>query len=224
MPLLKANQLESYFVAGTQDLATEQTLPHLLEAAIQAGITAFQYREKGRGSLQTPSAIHEMALRLQSICHKNGVLFIINDDLELALSIQADGVHVGQNDQKIQTVIEKAAGQLIIGLSCHHSAEIQVANQYPEISYIGVGPVFNTNSKDDAKAPLGVTRLHELADVSNKPVVAIGGLNTQNILAINPEKITGLAIISTITQAKDLNETVRLLREPFNHSSDFPLQ
>ncbi len=92
MNAFQTNKLAFYFIAGTQDLAPKQTLPELLEKAIRGGITAFQYREKGPNSLKDAHALEEMARTLQAICRKHQVLFFINDDLELALTIQADEI------------------------------------------------------------------------------------------------------------------------------------
>lgn len=211
----QAKQLAVYFVAGTQDLRGEQGLPDLLEQAIQAGVTTFQYREKGVGCLQNPADIKEMALTLQAICRKHDVFFLINDDLPLALAIKADGIHIGQTDTAIQEVIKQCQGKLRIGLSCHNLSEIEAANQLPAIDYIGIGPVFETFSKSDAQAALGIAALHDLAEKSQKAVVAIGGLTETNCREIDSNKIDGLAVISTITKAYDLPTTIHTLRQNF---------
>ncbi|MHC5268383.1 thiamine phosphate synthase [Enterococcus sp. LJL98] len=207
--------LTLYFVAGTQDVQGEQALPELLEQAIQAGITTFQYREKGPNCLKDPVAIQKMARKLQAICHKHQVFFLINDNLALALAIQADGIHVGQNDTNIQEVIKECKGKLRIGLSCHTLQEVQAANQLSAIDYVGIGPVYPTSSKADAQAPLGVKQLHQLAAASQKAVVAIGGLTETNCRLIDSNKIDGLAVISMITKAKDLPKTIHTLRQHF---------
>ncbi len=213
MNAFQANKLALYFIAGTQDLAPNQTLPELLEKAIRGGITAFQYREKGPNSLKDAHALEEMARTLQVICRKHQVLFFINDDLELALTIQADGVHVGQTDQPIQEVIARSAGQLMIGLSCHQLAEVHAANDIPEVDYVGIGPVFKTSSKSDAEPPLGIEALHVLAVASTKPVVAIGGLTPLNISAFDFNTITGIALISALTQSDDIAQTLNLCHQ-----------
>lgn len=205
-------KLAVYFIAGTQDLTADQQLPVLLEAAIKAGVTAFQFREKGPGSLEYRAGKYELALKLQEICRKHQVLFFINDDVPLALRLQADGVHVGQTDQPITEVIKDCQGKLLIGLSCHNPSEITQANQLAAVSYIGLGPVFTTNSKADALPALGTRTFTQLSQQSIKPIVAIGGLTVKNSQKLAKEPIAGLAVISAITQSVDLNQTVQALK------------
>lgn len=210
-PLIKA--LDVYFIAGTQDLGANQDLPTLLTQAIKAGVTMFQYREKGSNSLQEPQDIYDMACRLQRICHTHAVPFIINDDVELALKLQADGIHVGQGDLNIAEVIANVPAEMLIGLSCHSLREVIAANRLPELSYYGIGPVFATSSKSDAQSPLGIQQLHDLADLSQKPVVGIGGLTLSNSQEIDRQKVPGLAVISAITQNQDLPAVIAKLKK-----------
>lgn len=144
------NILKFYLVGGSQDVGKDPD--HFLydvETALAAGVTAFQYREKG-GSRLDHAATVKMATRLRNLTRQYRVPYFIDDDEELALQVGADGVHVGQKDQRIETVIRWAAGKLMIGYSCNTAAEIARANQLPAVDYVGAGPVFPTNSKADA--------------------------------------------------------------------------
>lgn len=220
MKTFNKKQLKVYFIAGTQDLITGQTLPEVLEEAIQAGITTFQYREKGANSLQDPVAIKTLALELQALCRKHQVVFIINDDIDLALTIQADGIHVGQGDEAIQTVIKRCPADFIIGLSCYDEQEIKHAMTLPEIDYLGIGPVFATTSKADVKAPIGSKRLHQLARQTPQAIVAIGGLNTLNLTELNPLVIDGFAVISAVTQADNRLQAIHELKTSFQQKAE----
>ncbi|WP_086349370.1 thiamine phosphate synthase [Candidatus Enterococcus clewellii] len=201
--------LPIYLIAGTQDIV-EGTLPELLEQALQAGITCFQLREKGLGSLEDSKSRRSLAIDCQKLCRSYDVPFIINDDVALALDIGADGVHVGQDDQAIDEVLGLFPNK-IVGLSCYDEKEIELANQLVGISYYGIGPVFGTISKADAKPPIGVERLAELAKRSKRPAVAIGGISTENFKEIQTTTVAGCAVISAITRSADLTDTIKRL-------------
>lgn len=199
-----------YFIAGTQDIK-DRTLPEVLEQALKAGITCFQYREKGEESLTDPNDKKLMAKRCQQLCKEYRVPFLVNDDVALALEIEADGIHVGQTDQAIQDVLALFSDK-IVGLSCYDEKEVQAANKVPAITYYGIGPVYGTLSKKDAKQPIGLVKLQKLTELAEKPVVAIGGINTGTIEYIIETGVAGVSVISAITQAKDIHEAVKRLR------------
>lgn len=201
--------LPVYLIAGTQDII-EGTLPELLEQALQAGITCFQLREKGVRSLKSSESRKSLAISCQKLCQSYGVPFIINDDVALALDVGADGIHVGQDDQAIDEVLALFPHK-IVGLSCYDEKEVKKANQLSGISYYGIGPVFGTISKADAKPPIGLERLAELAKLSKRPSVAIGGISTENCKEIQTTAVAGCAVISAITRFDDLNDTVKKL-------------
>ncbi|WP_375179967.1 thiamine phosphate synthase [Enterococcus rotai] len=198
-----------YFIAGTQDIK-DRTLPEVLEQALKAGITCFQYREKGEGSLTDLNDKKLMAKKCQQLCKQYQVPFLINDDVALALEIEADGIHVGQTDQAIQDVLALFSDK-IVGLSCYDEKEVQAANKVSAITYYGIGPVYGTLSKRDAKQPIGLVKLQKLTQIAEKPVVAIGGINTKNVEQIIETSVAGVSVISAITQAEDVHEAVKRL-------------
>lgn len=207
--------LKAYFVAGTQDLRGMQDLPSLLDEAIEAGITAFQYREKGPGSL-TGVAKRELAVILQKRCLQANIPFIIDDDLDLALDLNADGIHVGQKDDKIETVIERiSVRQMFVGLSANTVEQVKAANKLDRIAYIGSGPVFPTKSKKDADPVIGTNGLTELVKTSNVPVVAIGGITEDNIEQLRDTGVAGAAVISMISQSDDVAKAVATIKTVF---------
>lgn len=208
--------LKAYFVAGTQDLQPTQSLPGVLTDAILAGITAFQFREKGPNALKG-LAKRQLAEILQKKCKAANIPFIIDDDLELAMAIDADGIHVGQDDLAVQTVLSRVRQRrMFVGLSASNAAEIENANQHERIAYIGSGPVFPTTSKADADPVIGIPELTNLVKLSNKPIVAIGGITKANIAELKPTGVSGAAVISMITRSDDVVHTVATMKEVFD--------
>lgn len=200
--------LRAYLVGGSQD--THHAPAELLtktEEALQAGITAFQYREKGSSNLSADQRL-KLAQQLRELTRHYRVPFFIDDDEELALAVGADGVHVGQKDQRIEQVIQRAQGKLMIGYSCNRPAQIEKANQLAAVDYIGSGPVFPTQSKADADPALGLSRLALLNCLSEQPVVAIGGITADNIAATLATGVAGAAVISMVFQSDDISQTV----------------
>lgn len=198
------------FVAGSQDFYHIKggkndrinALLDTLELALQSQITAFQFRQKGDLALQDPTQIKRLALECQKLCQKYGVPLIVNDEVRLALELKADGVHVGQEDMAIEEVITLCKKRLFIGLSVNTLEQALKARHLDNIAYLGVGPIFPTPSKKDAKEVVGINLLKKIHDSGvKKPLVAIGGITTDN--ASKLREYGGIAVISAITQAKD---------------------
>ncbi|MBB1062716.1 thiamine phosphate synthase [Limosilactobacillus fastidiosus] len=205
--------LQIYLVGGTQDTHHDSyEFLDKVEEAMQAGITAFQYREKD-SSTMTADARLIMARRLVEMGKRYSIPIFIDDDVEMALRVGADGVHVGQDDEQIHQVIEKANGKLMIGYSCNTPAEIKAANQIPEVDYIGCGPVFETTSKQDADPALGLTQLQNLTELSTHPLVAIGGINLDNMAAVLKTGVSGLSIISMVLDSQDITSTIQQIKQ-----------
>ncbi|MFP6134737.1 thiamine phosphate synthase [Helicobacter pylori] len=208
--MFDANCLKLMFVAGSQDFYHIKggkndkinALLETLELALQSQITAFQFRQKGDLALQDPTQIKRLALECQKLCQKYGAPFIINDEVRLALELKADGVHVGQEDMAIEEVITLCKKCQFIGLSVNTLEQALKARHLDAVAYLGVGPIFPTPSKKDAKEVVGVELLKKIRDSGvKKPLIAIGGITTDNASKI--QKFSGIAVISAITQAKD---------------------
>jgi thiamine-phosphate pyrophosphorylase len=180
---------------------------HVLEDALKAGITIFQLREKGEGAL-TGKALEQFARQCQELCKSYNVPFIVNDDEELAFKLQADGIHVGQDDVALTQIREKFIGR-IVGVSVHTIEELEHAVR-GEADYVGIGPIYETQSKPDAKAPAGLTFLQEARSLHRDfPLVAIGGITTNNAHETLIAGADGVAVISEICQSQDRKETIR---------------
>lgn len=202
-------ELAVYLVAGTQDVA-KGNLVGFLEKALQAGITCFQFREKGVGSLTDRVQIIEMAWKCQLLCGRYRVPFFVNDDIELALILGADGIHVGQDDRQIQEVIALCGAKMKVGLSVSTVEEAVVASRMEGIDYLGAGPIFATRSKSDAKAPSGVVLLKQMRDLGiTLPVVAIGGITIENVDRVLQAGADGVAVISALTRATELKGDIK---------------
>ncbi|WRF03569.1 thiamine phosphate synthase [Helicobacter pylori] len=205
--MFDANCLKLMFVAGSQDFYhikgdRTNTLLETLELALKSKITAFQFRQKGDLALQDPTQIKQLALKCQKLCQKYGVPFIINDEVRLALELKADGVHVGQEDMAIEEVVTLCQKRLFIGLSVNTLEQALKARHLDHIAYLGVGPIFPTLSKKDAKQVVGVELLKKIRDSGvKKPLIAIGGITMHNVPKLR--EYGGIAVISAITQAKD---------------------
>lgn len=207
-----STMLHVYLVGGTQDTNHDPKLfLQKVEQAMQAGITAFQYREKGSSTLTKTDRL-KMALKLRQLCDRYHIPLLIDDDLELAFQSHADGIHVGQKDQRIQDVLHKTKGQLIVGYSCNTPTEIVQANQLTNVDYIGTGPVFPTQSKADADPAIGLDQLQKLNRLSSHPLVAIGGINQDNMAITLQTGVTGLSVISLILDDKSPQRAVQRMR------------
>ncbi|GAA9395187.1 thiamine phosphate synthase [Helicobacter pylori] len=210
--MFDADCLKLMFVAGSQDFYHIKggkndrinALLDTLESALKSKITAFQFRQKGDLALQDPVEIKRLALECQKLCKKYGVPFIVNDEVKLALELKADGVHVGQEDMAIEEVITLCKKRQFIGLSVNTLEQALKAHHLDGVSYLGVGPIFPTQSKKDIKQVVGVELLKKIKDSGvKKPLIAIGGINTDNALKLRECGISGIAVISAIVQAKD---------------------
>ncbi|GAA7314337.1 thiamine phosphate synthase [Helicobacter pylori] len=209
--MFDANCLKLMFVAGSQDFYHIKggkndrinALLDALELALQSKITAFQFRQKGDLALQDPIEIKQLALKCQKLCQKYSTPFIVNDEVPLALELKADGVHVGQEDMAIEEVITLCKKHQFIGLSVNTLEQALKARHLDGVAYLGVGPIFPTQSKKD-KQVVGVELLKKIRDNGvKKPLIAIGGINTDNASKLRECGISGIAVISAIAQAKD---------------------
>lgn len=202
--------LTCYLIGGSQDVHHDpRALITKVDSALAAGVTAFQYREKGSSQLDGPARL-ALGKELRTLAAHYHVPFFVDDDLDLALALKADGIHVGQSDLRIQEVLSRVGKQMMVGYSCNTRAEVAAANHLP-VDYLGSGPVYPTISKDDADPALGVADLRELVEASQHPVVAIGGISLANAAKTMTSGCAGLAMISTILGADDPGQMVRAI-------------
>ena len=204
--------LKLYFICGTTT-CLGKNLYTVVEDALKGGITLFQFREKGKGALEGKEKL-ELAIKLKNLCKKYNVPFIVNDDIELALEIDADGVHVGQDDLGVDE-IRKLMPNKIIGLSIGNEEELK-QSKVEYVDYVGVGPVYVTQSKDDAGGAIGYEGLELMKKLlPQMPLVAIGGIQTQHIKDVMKTNVDGVSIISAISYSDNIEKTVREMIEQF---------
>lgn len=175
----------------------------LLEQALLGGISHFQLREKGPAALKG-EALRRFALECQELCKIHRVPFIVNDDVELACAIGADGIHVGQEDLDCASVRSRIGKGKILGVSVHSMEEAKHAIE-EGADYLGMGPVYGTRSKADAKAPSGVNKIIEVSrQYPEIPIVGIGGITPDNAGAVWRAGAAGIAVISALSEAEDV--------------------
>lgn len=184
----------------------KQTLSQQVEAALRGGATCVQLREK---ELDEASFLQE-ALELKALCEGYGVPFIVNDAVEIAIESKADGIHVGQKDMEAGNVRALVGEGTIIGVSAQ-TVEQAVAAEKAGADYLGVGAVFPTTTKLDA-AEVSYETLMAICEAVSIPVVAIGGINKENLLALSGTGVDGVALVSAIFGAEKITEECKELK------------
>ena len=215
--------LPLYFVAGTQDCRhlgdnPADNLLSVLKQALEGGITCFQFRDKGKFSLEnSPDEQRSLAIKCRDLCRQYHVPFIVDDNVDLALEIEADGVHVGQNDTPVKTIRAKINKPLIIGWSINRLDEAKIGEEISEIDYFGVGPIFTTQSKENPSPTLGMEFIQTLRNKGiTKPLVAIGGIKLEHVKTLRKYGADGVAVITAITQSNDIKSATQALKEENN--------
>lgn len=183
-----------------------ETLYSQVEKALKGGATFIQLREK---KLDEGSFLEE-AKEIQKLCKEYNVPFVINDNVEIAKKINADGVHVGQSDMEAQNVREILGDDKIIGVSAQTVEQALLAEKHGA-DYLGVGAVFKTGSKDDAEE-VSHDELERICKAVSIPVIAIGGITHDNVKELSGRGIVGIAVISAIFGQKDIENATKELK------------
>ena len=184
-----------------------ETLYAQVEKALKGGVTFVQLREKALDE----QAFLEEAKEIQKLCAQYHVPFVINDNVEIAAQIGADGVHVGQSDMEAGEVREKLGPDRIIGVSAQ-TVEQAVRAQERGADYLGVGAVFPTGSKADA-VEVSHETVRAIMEAVDIPVIAIGGITKDNVSELSGTGICGIAVISAIFAQEDIEGAARVLKE-----------
>ena len=187
-----------------------RTLYELVEEALIGGATMIQYREKKRGKEEQIAE----AKSILELCHRYQVPFIMNDDVELAKEIDADGVHVGAKDMSPKDARAILGEDKIIGVSAR-TVEDALRAEQDGADYIGSGAVFTTGTKKDAK-PLDKEVLRDICTSVQIPVVAIGGISKENVLQLKNTKISGIAVVSALFAAENVKQEAEELKQLMN--------
>lgn len=206
--------LQLYFILGSNNTAKDPLFA--LEQALEGGITFFQFREKGIGALEGIKK-KKLAVQMKELCHSYQVPFLINDDVDLALEIGADGIHVGQDDSPVQEIRSICPPEWLIGVSATNKEQAVEAKK-AGADYIGVGPIYPTSTKSDAKKPITLKGMKQIREeVGDLPMVAIGGIQLQHVIGIMRGGADGVSVISAISQAENPKAAAKALR----HYTDY---
>lgn len=184
-----------------------QSLYEQVEAALKGGVTCVQLREK---TLDEEEFLKE-ALEISALCKKYKVPLFINDNVDIAIKCHADGIHVGQDDMKANQVREKVGNDMMIGVSVH-SVEEALEAVKNGADCLGAGSVFSTSTKANVSS-LSKETLRDICNAVDIPVVAIGGINKTNIAELSGTGISGVAVVSAIFAASDIEAECRMLRK-----------
>lgn len=182
---------------------------NVLEAALKGGVSIVQLREK---KLDTKK-LYNRAIATKYLCEKYNIPLIINDRVDIALAVNADGVHIGQDDLPVDVSRKLLGKDKIIGLSVSNEKQALEANKL-NINYIGLSPIFSTNTKtEDLEKPLGIEGLKKLKEISSHPIICIGGINKKNTASIIQNKADGIAVVSAISLTNNPEQATKKLKE-----------
>ena len=184
----------------------KQTLCEQVEAALKGGCTCVQLREKELSDAE----FLEEAIKIHEICKHYGVPFIVNDNVDIAIRCHAEGIHVGQEDMAAAQVRQRVGDEMMIGVSVHSVEEALEAVRHGA-DCLGVGAAFSTHTKADVDVlPEGMMKA--ICDAVDIPVVAIGGIHKENLLRLKGTGVNGVALVSAIFGAEDIEAECRELK------------
>lgn len=199
------------YLCTDRDLMSTETIEEAVELAIKGGCTVVQLREKNCSSLE----FYQLALRIKEITDKYDVPLIINDRVDLALAVDAAGVHVGQNDLPAAVIRRIIGKEKILGVSVS-SLQQAIKARNDGADYLGVGAMYSTATKEDAKI-VTISQLQEIRKAVDLPIVVIGGINKKTINNFRGYGINGVAVVSAVLAQKDVTaaakELVTMFRE-----------
>jgi thiamine-phosphate pyrophosphorylase len=182
---------------------------------LAAGIKIIQYREKERKLGEQYRECRE----IRQLTQDYGACFIVNDHLDLALAVGADGVHLGQEDLPVEQARSLVGAQMIIGLSTHSPQQAEAAVR-AGVDYIGVGPLFKTNTKKDVGDPVGLSYLDYIVANHTIPYVAIGGIKETNVAEVARHGADCMALVTEIVGASDIGAKIGALRQKIKNTKE----
>ena len=198
--------LKLYLVTD-RELSLGRSLEEVVAEAVQGGVTVVQLREKDAST----GEFIELARRLMQLLKPLDIPLIINDRVDVALAVDADGVHIGQSDMSYEDARRLLGPDKIIGLSVENFEDIEAANAL-DVDYIGISPVYGTPTKTDTAEPFGLEGLRKAVQMSVHPTVAIGGMNASTIGEVIAAGADGVAVVSAICSAENICEATSELK------------
>ncbi len=196
------------YLVTDRTLAKGRGLNDIVRAAVAGGVSCVQLREKQCSTRQ----FIDLARSLRSTLQSMNIPLIINDRLDIALAIEADGVHLGQDDMEIRDARKLVPAGFIIGISAE-SLEDAIRAEWEGADYIGISPVFQSGTKTDTACPLGLTGVKLIRSAVKMPIVGIGGINRENAASVISAGADGIAVVSAIVSADDPQHAAGELRQ-----------
>jgi thiamine-phosphate pyrophosphorylase len=198
----------SLYLVTDRRLAKGRTTLDIVRAAVRGGVTCVQLREK---TCSTREFIAE-ALAIRDFLNARGIALIINDRVDIAQAVGADGVHLGQSDIPLDIARSLVGASMLVGISVE-SLDEAVQAEAGGADYLGISPIYPTPTKTDTAPPLGLQGLRAIRRAVNLPLVGIGGLNQQNAAPVIRHGADGIAVVSAIVAATDPEQAARQLRQ-----------
>lgn len=198
--------LSGLYVILDPSARPDRPLTDILKAAVAGGAKIFQYRNK----MAAMKEAYQQALALRKVAADLGVTFIVNDRCDLALAVEADGVHLGQDDLRYAEARKLLGENTIIGLSTHNAEQVKTASQLKP-DYIGFGPIFKPSSKPDHDPVVGIEGLKKIRPLTSLPIFAIGGIQLDQVRTVMQAGADGVAVISAVLNVLDVQTAVRNL-------------
>ena len=203
MNVARSPSLSGLYIILDPSVCPARPLVEVLTVAAEAGATLFQYRNKTASMKEA----YGEALALRQAAAKAGVLFIVNDRCDLALAVDADGVHLGQGDLSLDLARKVMGPEKLIGISTHNPDQVREATA-GQPDYLGFGPIFTPGSKQDHDPVVGLEGLRAMRALTSLPVFAIGGIHIDQVREVLRAGANGVAVISAILKAQDISQAV----------------
>ncbi|GAB4292093.1 MAG: thiamine phosphate synthase [Myxococcota bacterium] len=204
---MRENDLSVYLVTDNK-LTLSRTVEEIVERACSAGVRAVQYRDKESDDKE----FVRRALKIREITRRYNAALILNDRVHLVAEVQADGAHIGQKDISLEEAKRALGDDKILGVSFQRVEEAAEAERLG-VSYVALSPVFSTATKADIDPPLGIEGVRKTAKIIKRtPIIAIGGINKDNAAEVVAAGATGVAVVTAITLAEDIEKAVKELR------------
>jgi thiamine-phosphate pyrophosphorylase len=207
---LKLFETPNIYCITDERHSNARTNIEVVKKMLEAGVKIIQYREKYKSFGEK----YEECVKIRGLTRKHNSLLIVNDHPDLAIMSEADGVHLGQDDYPLKEVRKLVGKDFIIGISTHKP------NQYLKAAeegadYAGVGPLFETHTKDEVMAPVGLGYLRWVVKNKKIPFVAIGGIKEYNIQSVINEGAKCICLVTEITQAKNIKKKIESIKSNF---------
>jgi len=208
--MFNLSELLKLYLVTDPDLTVGRSIFTIVEQALTGGVTIIQLRNKEASTQE----FLQQARQLKIITNKYNVPLIINDRVDIALKINATGVHLGQDDMLLEQARKELGDEKIIGISVSSAEEAKTA-QEQGANYIAIGPVFLTQTKKDLPKPLGLEKTKKIIKSVSIPTVAIGSINLSNVEQVAKTGVDGIAVVTALTLAKNVKKMAKDLREKF---------